>query len=265
MRRLKFVKYEGLGNDFVIVDLADLAELSPDSASRICDRRFGVGADGVIVVLPPSDENHAARMVVLNADGSRPEMCGNGLRCVALHLALRQQADVSVFQVETDAGVLSCEVERSGEAALVTAEMGQAVLAGDHRDPESGFQFALVSTGNPHAVTFQSEFDEQLVDRVGPAVSATQPKGANVEFAERVEGGFRVIVWERGVGRTMACGTGAVATAVAACQEGYAAFDQPIEVTLPGGSLEVTVRKPELVTSLRGPARKVFVGEMTIS
>src|SRR5215470_15232162 len=116
MDPLNFVKYEGAGNDFLVVEAATERAVSPERAVALCDRHFGVGADGVLLVVPASDGAARARMVVLNADGSRPEMCGNGLRCVALHLACRDGADRIDYVIETDAGERSTRVERSGGA-----------------------------------------------------------------------------------------------------------------------------------------------------
>ena len=180
-----FDKYEGLGNDFVVVEADDQAALDASEAVRLCDRHFGIGADGVLLVTPPSSAEARARMVVLNADGSRPEMCGNGLRCVALHLARRDAATGTSYIIDTDAGPLLCEVERDGDAAMVTVGMGRGRPEGEH---ESGFasdqvRFARVSMGNPHAIVFDSGFDEAAVDRLGPQVSGELSGGSNVEFA----------------------------------------------------------------------------------
>ncbi|MEB2311224.1 MAG: diaminopimelate epimerase [Sorangiineae bacterium] len=267
MRSLTFGKYEGLGNDFIVVDAAT-EWLEPELAVKLCDRHFGVGADGVLLVLPPSSLEARARMVVLNADGSRPEMCGNGLRCVALHLALADDAVAATYGVETDAGLRGCEVERDADRAEVAIDMGRGAPLGTLVAKVDGrsYDFARISMGNPHAITFDAPLEPALADQVGPRVSALIEGGSNVEFA-RLTGAnaIELVVWERGVGRTLACGTGAVATVLAAALAGRVAFGEPVEVSLPGGALEVIVADDTLGARLRGPARRVFRGELELT
>lgn len=260
-----FDKYEALGNDFVAVEASSADALDAAQARRLCDRHFGVGADGVLLVLPPASGASRARMAVLNADGTRPEMCGNGLRCVALHLALRDRAAAISYGIDTDAGALLAQVEREGDAAQVALAMGRGVLLGEHSAQFGGqrHRFARVSVGNPHAVLFDAALGDADVDALAPRVSAELSGGSNVEFAtQRGPRTFDLAVWERGVGRTLACGTGAAATAVAAAATGRAPFDEPIALRLPGGTLEVTVERDTLAVRLRGPARRVFHGEL---
>lgn len=267
MTRIAFDKYEGLGNDFIVVDAA--AEWSDAGrAVTLCDRHFGIGADGVLLVLPPATGQSRARMVVLNADGSRPEMCGNGLRCVALHLARLDHAGATSYVVDTDAGPLLCEVERDGDVAQVAIDMGCGRPQGEHTTHDDGteIRFQRVSMGNPHAIVFDAGYDEPAVDRIGPQVSGELPGGSNVEFATlKSARHIQLVVWERGVGRTLACGTGAAATGVAAALAGHAPFDEALAIDLPGGRLEVTVSQPTLAVRLRGPARRVFAGEVTVA
>jgi diaminopimelate epimerase len=263
---IRFEKYEGLGNDFVVVDVASPQALSPEKALQICDRHRGVGADGVLLVLPPATPAARARMLVLNADGSRPEMCGNGIRCVALHLARRDAAPGITYVIDTDAGPRTCEVERHGDLGDVTVDMGRAELTGEHVADLDGkpVTFTCVSVGNPHAIAFDVEASRADLDRFGPSVSGAFPEGCNVELARRVaDGKFEVAVWERGVGQTLACGTGACATAVAAVTRNLASPSQNVEVRLPGGPLEIVVTAPGLGLRMRGPARRVFSGELT--
>jgi diaminopimelate epimerase len=261
MASLIFHKYEGLGNDFILVDVEPGQLLAPAQAARLCDRHFGVGADGILHVSRAEPEARA-RMVLLNADGSRPEMCGNGLRCVALHLAIADAAPSARYLVATDAGPRLCQLERAGAAAQVAIELGQARLQGAHRVTLDGqpYEFLRVSMGNPHAVGFDVE--PQLLDRLGPLVSESLTGGSNVELVRvRGPGQLEVTVWERGVGRTLACGTGAAAAAVAAVIQGRAPYAAPLQIRLPGGPLEVSVTEGGLDVSLRGPARHVFSGE----
>lgn len=266
MAVLEFDKYEGLGNDFIVVQAESGGALDPSQAARLCDRHFGIGADGVLLVLPAATPEARARMIVLNADGSRPEMCGNGLRCVALHLARRDSAIGTSYVVDTDAGPLLCEVERDGRTAQVEVLMGRGRADGEHVTRFDGAEvhFTRISMGNPHAILFDSDFDEAAIDRLGPQVSGELPGGSNVEFAvKRSDGSFDLVVWERGVGRTLACGTGAAATGVAAALSGLAPFDEPLGIHLPGGALEIAVTRDTLAVQLRGPARHVFSGEVS--
>ncbi|MCB9582015.1 MAG: diaminopimelate epimerase [Polyangiaceae bacterium] len=262
---LEFDKYEGLGNDFIVVDAKDDAAVTPEQARKLCDRHFGIGADGVLLVTPPRSAEGRASMVVINADGSRPEMCGNGLRCVALHLALQDDAVGISYVVDTDAGPLSCEVERDGDAAMVRTSMGRGRPQGEHSAEHAStrLDLALVSMGNPHAIVFDSHLDSAAVDACAPEISAAFPEGCNIEFAEtRGPRAFDLVVWERGVGRTLACGTGAAATVVAAARAGRVPYGEPVEVHLPGGPLSVTVAPETLEVVLRGPARRVFRGRV---
>lgn len=260
---LRFDKYEGLGNDFIVVE-AD-GPLPPERVTRLCDRHFGIGADGVLVVSRGLSAGSRATMIVQNADGSRPEMCGNGLRAVALHLARHDGVDHADYVVDTDAGRRCCVVERSGDTATVAVDMGRAEPQGDHTAELDGrvFSFRRVSMGNPHAICLDGLLDTALVDRLAPFVSAEMPGGTNVEFVgQRGPTSFDVIVWERGVGRTLACGTGAAATATALALAGRAPFGVPVQIWLPGGPLEVSVAEGTLEVRLRGPARRVFGGEL---
>lgn len=268
MPRVSFDKYQGLGNDFIVLRHEDPDSFPVERAKALCDRHFGVGADGVLLVSPPTTAAARAHMTVLNADGSRPEMCGNGLRCVALFLAREDGPDASEFVVDTDAGPRSCLVEMEaepagGRAASVTTGMGRAQLDGELevRHGETSERFTRVSMGNPHAIRFGPPVDLARIDELGPFVSSQVPGGLNVEFAT-LQGAARIdlVVWERGVGRTLACGTGAAATAVAAAVAGHAPFDAPIAVHLPGGPLEIRVSREDLDVQLRGPARWVFSG-----
>ncbi|WP_437674925.1 diaminopimelate epimerase [Sorangium sp. So ce131] len=260
---VRFEKWEGLGNDFILVEAV---AMTPEAARRLCDRRFGIGADGVLVI-----DRERPRMQVWNADGSRPEMCGNGLRCVAAYLVSRGTPQ-KALSIATDAGDKRCEVTRAGDRFDVLVDMGRArtaeplvvrALGAEHR-------FASVDVGNPHAVTFEP-YEEDVIDELGPIVATTPAEGVNVEFcrvrpAEQGEAArIDVTVWERGVGRTLACGTGACAVAVAACAQGRAAYGAPLRVVLPGGSLRVTVASGSLEMLMQGPARRVFSGEVVIA
>jgi diaminopimelate epimerase len=225
----------------------------------LCDRRFGVGADGVILVLPSRTPGSAARMRVINADGSIPEMCGNGVRCVALHVAAARGMKHGTLRVETDSGDRTCVLD---EAGMVTVDMGVVRVLGERAVEVDGraIVLALADAGNPHAVLFGT-FARGDVEHLGPRIAthAAFPRGTNVEFACVLGDGIDLVVWERGVGITMACGTGACATVAVACEKALAARGRPVTVRLPGGRLEVTVGDDGR-TTMRGPARRVFSG-----
>ena len=310
--RLPFVKVEGLGNDFVVVDLrpgqpaaaVQPSPLDPQVARALCDRRFGVGADGVLGILP--GDQGVARMRVINADGSEAEMCGNGIRCVAKVLYEGDPAlQKPVLPIDTGAGLLACAVEaEAGRVRSVSVEMGRPRLrrgeipmAGpaDERavkaTVESGgrtFTFTAVSMGNPHAVFFVDDPAvslRALAEQFGPGLETHPlfPRRTNVEFA-RIRGDraptggadVDVVVWERGSGITLACGTGACASVVAACLEGRLAPGRGSAtehvVHLLGGALNIAVktddRGGELSyegVTMRGPASLVFRAEVDLS
>jgi diaminopimelate epimerase len=275
-----FVKVEGLGNDFVILDRTHQSRAAVDieikklrtRAPQLCDRRRGVGADGILVIGPPMHDGSHAKMTVINFDGSRPEMCGNGLRCVAHYIAdhLRVMAPI----IDTDAGIKPCTVTGHPEDVEVEVEvdMGPGEDQGS-KTPASGEErtFASVSMGNPHAIHFVGDDDdpEALARRLGPALEVDEayPDRTNVEFA-RVDEGDRSIVlwvWERGCGITDACGTGACATACAAVWAGKLPADEEIRVVLPGGPLTITVPSDRQAgVKMRGPSRRVFTGTVVV-
>lgn len=261
MARVSFEKYEGLGNDFIVVEGAVGIPWSSGVVERLCDRHFGIGADGILVVGPPTTPGAAGTMTVLNADGSRPEMCGNGIRCVAIHLAGRIGASPTELVIDTDAGPRRCTLVGDG----VEVDMGPLTDGGPVEVNVDGrvHRFARVSIGNPHAITFEP-YAPSEIDSVGPRVS-TAPvfaQGTNVEFAVLAQdGSIELVVWERGVGRTLACGTGACATAFAACVARKRSFDELIDLKLPGGTMQVSVKRDGLTATMRGPARLVFRGE----
>ena len=273
---LQFAKYEGLGNDFVVVERA---QISTQQARALCDRHRGIGADGVLLI-----EGEAAhpRMRVVNADGSQPEMCGNGLRCVALHLVRRGLAAAgSYFIVETDAGPHRCRVATAERLSSVEVSMRHASLVpnevpvvADRPVLDETFAIAgvdvklsCVSMGNPHAITFQ-DLSQEARAKLGPLLEKHErfPNAANIGFAHVLgPQSLSLAVWERGVGFTEACGTGACACAVAAVETGRARRDQPISVRLPGGVLEIGVGEPGERIDMRGPARHVFDGSVVLN
>ena len=261
---LRFAKYEGLGNDFLVVDADDETVIPSALASALCDRRRGVGGDGVLLVLPPTTSGSVARMRVVNADGSVPEMCGNGLRCVALHVARSRSSMPSRFVVDTDAGAKTCELsDLEANQATVRVDMGIVSVTGTRDIEIDGrtFTLTLADAGNPHAITTQP-FARADVDRFGPSLAthATFPAGTNVEFVDITSStSADVVVYERGVGITLACGTGACATARALVAAGRMPAETELLVTLLGGPLAIRVERDGRVF-MRGPARLSFEG-----
>jgi diaminopimelate epimerase len=211
-------------------------------------------------------------MVVINADGSLPEMCGNGLRCVALHVASARGSGDGALTVETDSGPRACVVSSNGAGkASVRVEMGVVRLLERRRlvlDRET-VDVAIVDVGNPHAVVFRAD-PHGDIDRLGPqiALHPSFPHGTNVELVARRDRELEVLVWERGVGQTLACGTGACAVVAVACAQGFVPAKVPVAVRLPGGLLAVThAPGPDAGagrSELEGPARLVFRGETAI-
>ncbi len=256
LERWDFVKVEGLGNDFIVLGGPGHAgpELTEADAIALCDRRRGVGGDGVIILSPAEDAD--VRMRVINSDGSRPEMCGNGLRCVIGLLSPRGGR----LLVETDAGL------RAGEHGLdgrVRTDMGELRLTHPALDLGPDGQGVGWSAGNPHLIVFPSGELEALADARGEAWTRHPafPEGVNVGFWITEDGGWRGIVHERGAGRTLACGTGAAAAAAEIMRLRGGGAGR-LGLRLPGGRLEAEVesRGDRARVALIGPARKSFEG-----
>lgn len=267
-----FYKYHGIGNDFVVIDSRHCRAitLTPALIQRLCDRHFGIGADGILVI--SNCDQADARMVVYNSDGSRAEMCGNGLRCVALYVVSPPTDGCRnvlphvnrTVRIATDDGTKRCHVtvEPTDRTSLVQIDMGrattpQAVTANVNDEPVQGY---FTSMGNPHLVVFEPRvrFDDA-------AKSLSQntlfPNQANVSFvtARNEPGHFDAVVWERGVGRTLACGTAACAVAACCVHNGLAESNTSITIHLPGGALQITVSR-ELHITMTGPAAFVYEG-----
>jgi diaminopimelate epimerase len=258
---MRFAKWQGTGNHHLVVESADWPlRLTPARARRLLDPAFGVGGDGILEI---ADEGGVPRMTVWNADGSQAENCGNGIRIVARHLAAegRLPADGRIL---TGAGPVTVRVLDDDRVAVA---MGRARFpAGEARErlPATGgdVQFAEVSMGNPHAVIEHPAPDE-VVRALGPAIEtdARFPERTNVEFV-RAEGPSELTmrVWERGVGETLACGTGACAAAVAGVRLG--GLTSPVTVHLAGGDLEIAVGD-DLEVTMTGPAEEIYRGELS--
>jgi len=237
---------QGLGNDFVVLD--GPLQLSSEEIAELCDRRFGIGADGVLIVT----NTDPVRMEYWNADGSAAEMCGNGLRCVARYAYDKGWTRDRNFGVQTPLGMRGVKVLEGD----VEVEIGRPSVTG-HTQIE-GERYHLIDVGNPHAVVVVDDPEESDVAGVGASVSSNEEfaSGTNVEFARIDDSGVTMRVWERGVGETLACGTGMVASAFVATKTNK--LESPISVTVPGGVGQVSFR--DGVAWLRGPADYVFRG-----
>mmetsp|Transcript_7991 Transcript_7991/g.24684 ORF Transcript_7991/g.24684 Transcript_7991/m.24684 type:complete len:323 (+) Transcript_7991:59-1027(+) len=284
MEKVEFSKYQGLGNDFILVDARSAVEppLSPEQAARLCDRNFGVGADGVIFAL--KDEDADFRMRIYNSDSSEPEMCGNGIRCLARFLKEELQETghsdgaATTYAIATGAGLITPTVLDDGRVAV---DMGEPELRGplvpttlatnsDERviEEELGLfdlRVTCVSMGNPHAVAFVDDLDDVDLPVVGPQCEhhAVFPARVNTEFVQVVDRGtLKMKVWERGAGPTLACGTGACATAVAGVLTGRS--DRSAVVQLPGGDLDIEWHEHNNRITMTGPAELVFSGSAAI-
>jgi len=277
---LGFVKMHGLGNDFVLMNFI-MAEPDIDwplLAQRICDRRLGVGADGLVLILPSDYAD--LQMRIFNPDGSEAEMCGNAIRCVSRYLYERTMILNSEMTIETKAGIKKTQLlfsEENGlEQILVRVDMGIPVLEAaqipvhSQATPvvnegleleTSQLQFSAVSMGNPHCVVFVPTLESVDFYRLGPEIEVHPrfPKKTNVEFVQVISPReLKVRVWERGAGETLACGTGACAVAVAAVLNGLA--ERAVAVDLPGGRLEIEWAEDGRVF-MTGPAQYVFEGK----
>jgi len=281
---LPFTKMHGTGNDFVVVeDLASEWDLTPDAVAWLCDRHFGIGADGVILVRPATTPDAHFYMHYFNADGSLAEMCGNGARCFAKYVVDHGlvPAEADSLVIETLGGLKPVSVRRDAGGLLesATVDMGEprfapeeipTTLEGTHiydcpvETPEGAVHITAVNMGNPHVVIWVDDVDEAPVESVGPFLEHSElfPQGTNVEFAELVDDcTIRARVWERGVGETLACGTGACAVTVAAVLSCRTGRDAAIE--LPGGALDVRWHEDDRVY-LTGSASVSFTGSLDL-
>ena len=274
---MKFWKYHGIGNDFILFDgIGKDLEIDMDRCKLFCDRNYGIGADGVLFLLPGDKADVTMR--IINADGTEAEMCGNGIRCLAKYAYDRGIVNKTEFTIDTLAGVKSVEVALDADkVTTVKVDMGAPILDGRSIpiDQDGKFidqQFTVddlairgnaVSMGNPHFITFSDLNDSEVV-RLGPILEKHPffPKRTNVEFCKIKDGNINIRVYERGAQWTMACGTGACASAVAAAVNGLVPFDEPINVRLPGGWLTITVNKDLSHVYMEGPAELVYEGNI---
>jgi diaminopimelate epimerase len=261
---VEFSKYHGLGNDFAIVEAGAYGTTEAEVA-WFCDRHRGVGADGIIFYSLGGPDGADATMIIYNRDGSRPQMCGNGIRCLARHLVEVVGLPGDGLRVATDAGMRTTHVLVSGQGPWeIAVEMGPGRWQKGQSDLEfegERLPWDYVDMGNPHAVLFSSR-DLAFVDRLGSWANRDKgifPEGVNVEFVELLgPSHLGAVVYERGVGRTLACGTGACAVAVAAWRSGRVEPARPVRVELPGGPL--TIEERDGAVWMIGEATAVFRG-----
>jgi diaminopimelate epimerase len=292
--KLKFTKMHGLGNDFVVIDCrARPLKQAGKLAGKLCDRRFGIGADQLLLL--QNSKKADFRMLIFNADGSEVEMCGNGIRCLAKYIwdnrLIKKRSASGLLEIETKAGII--RPERAGK--LVKVDMGEPVLApdqipflppfnsplskGGHRGVTNSefiinnplrvknkmFRITCVSMGNPHAIIKVKNVDSVPLSEVGPLIANNRlfPERTNVEFIQILNrNNVKVRVWERGAGETLACGTGASAVGVAANLLGLTG--RKITVHLPGGKLLIHWSAKDNHVYMTGPAETVFEGTIEI-
>ncbi|MFO1519901.1 MAG: diaminopimelate epimerase [bacterium] len=271
---MKFTKMHGLGNDFVVINNFDgnLPDLSK-SAKFLCDRRFGIGCDQLLIVRP--SEVCDVRMQIFNADGSEVEMCGNGIRCFAQYVRKHRIVNKDQMTVETLGGIKKPVLKGD----VVEVDMGEPILKGPEIPAEfegmvigknidaegKSYTITCVSMGNPHCILFVDDAETAPVSTLGPVFErhSAFPRRTNVEFVQVVDKNtLKIRVWERGAGVTLACGTGACAAAVAAILNGVT--HRKVTVQLPGGPLEIHWSERDNHVYMTGPGVEVFEGEIDL-
>ena len=279
---IKFTKMHGLGNDFILVDGEEIKinnlEYS-ELAKKICDRNFGIGADGLIIVNPAdvkSDTDTSWR--IINSDGSEPQMCGNGIRCFAKYVYEKGIINKKKFSVQTLAGKIIPEIQDNGE---IKVDMGEPILQAEKipvaiinqekiishpiEVQDKKFNFTPVSMGNPHCIIFSEDDTAQLARTYGSNIETHKyfPEKTNVEFVKILsKNSIKIDVWERGCGITLACGTGACACVVAGILNNY--LDNKVSAQLPGGSLEIEWNKESNKVFMKGKSEFVCNGEFIV-
>ena len=278
---LKFTKMTGLGNDYIYVDCTNGTKLRniPEMAKRLSNRHFGVGSDGLILIDKPDNEQSDFKMRIFNSDGSEAEMCGNGIRCMAKYIHDNGLSRKDNISIDTIAGIKKVKIleDDVGECNEAIVDMGEPIFQ-DNNIPyniyepfnkeldldvnDDKMRFTVVSMGNPHAVTFVENVDSIPIEKIGPIIENNPifPNKTNVEFVQIIDkNNIKVKVWERGVGETYACGTGACAAVVAGGINGYTGED--VTVSLPGGKLDIEWGKDNHIY-MRGSATTVYEGRI---
>ncbi|HHP7232455.1 MAG TPA: diaminopimelate epimerase [Xenococcaceae cyanobacterium] len=275
---IQFSKYQGLGNDFILIDNRHTTQpiITPEQAVAMCDRHLGIGADGVIFALP-GQENNDYTMRIYNSDGSEPEMCGNGIRCLAKFIAdLAGIGEVNkTYRIQTLAGTITPQLQADGK---VKVDMGQPqltaqaipttltaptekVIAQPLVIADKTWLVTCVSMGNPHCITFVADTEAISLAQIGSLFEhhPVFPQRTNTEFIQIVKSDYiKMRVWERGAGITLACGTGACAAVVAGVLNGKC--DRICTVELPGGCLEIEWSATDNKVYMTGTAEPVFTG-----
>ena len=274
---IEFTKYHGLGNDFILIDNRHSSEplVTPEQAVELCDRHFGIGADGVIFALPAQNGTDYT-MRIFNSDGSEPEMCGNGIRCLAKFIADLEGSDAKTeYRIHTGAGVIITELRSDGQVKvdmglprLLAGEIPTTLAAPDAKvidvpieSDDKSWSVTCVSMGNPHCITFVEDVAAIILETVGPQFEhhIAFPQRTNTEFIQVIRRDYvKMRVWERGAGVTLACGTGACAAVVAGVLVGKC--DRTTAVELPGGVLEIEWSEISGRIYMTGPAQQVFTG-----
>ncbi len=260
---MRFTKMHGLGNDYLYV-YGEVPENIEELSIKLSERHFGAGSDGMIYIC--SSEVADFKMRIFNADGSEAKMCGNGIRCVGKYVYDKGYTDKTNLDIETLSGIKKLSLTVSnGKVKSVSVNMGKAEVSEEINLPVglTDIMCTPVSMGNPHAVTFVKSIDEAPLYELGPQIEhhSDFPGGVNAEFVEVLDQStLRMRVWERGSGVTMACGTGACASAAAAIHHGYCSFDSDISVILDGGTLKIKIA-PDYTVTMTGPAEFVYEGE----
>lgn len=278
--RMKFTKMQGIGNDYVYVNcFIEKIDNPSEVAKFVSDRHFGIGSDGLILIKPSDRADF--KMEMYNADGSQGEMCGNGIRCVAKYVYDYKLTDKTSISVETLAGIKYLDLTIENEKAVqIKVNMGSPILTpaeipvvslGDQVVNEpievagKTYHMTCVSMGNPHAVIYMEDVKGLDLEKIGPDFEKHErfPKRINTEFAKVIDKKtIEMRVWERGSGETLACGTGACATAVASILNGFT--DHEVTIRLLGGDLKVEWNQVENKVYMTGPAEIVFEGEIRI-
>lgn len=282
MKKLKFTKMHGIGNDYIYFNAIDQQIDDPEELSiKLSDRRFGIGGDGIILVCPSDIAD--AKMRIFNEDGSEAKMCGNGIRCVAKFVYDYGivPAEKTTVAIDTLSGIKTIDLTvENGRAIAAKVDMGAPILKPadipmdydgeivvDQMLEVDGktWKVTSVSMGNPHCVIFVDDVDSLDLEKIGPSFEnhPVFPDRVNTEFVRVIdEHTLQMRVWERGSGETWACGTGACATVVAACLNGYCKKGEDITVHLRGGDL--VIRYTDKTVMMTGPAATVFEGEVEI-
>ena len=274
---IKFTKMHGLGNDFMVVDMiSQHAHLRPEQIRKLADRHFGIGFDQLLLVEPPGRPDVDFRYRIFNADGSEVEQCGNGARCFARYVIDNKLTPKSTVRVETKTGIIELTANPDGRVLVDMGEprlqpAGIPFIAGQMAEEYSvevnGEQVVIsaVSMGNPHCVLLTDDIKTAPVESLGPLLESHErfPERVNVGFMEIIHRRFvHLRVFERGVGETMACGTGACAAVVAGQLRGL--LDPKVEVKLPGGNLQIEWLGKGHSVMMEGPATKVFDGQVRV-